>query len=95
MNPTIGIHDTSWDAINHTINWISNVLSWGYKEWGGYKDENRSFVMQSEHIVIDPNMVELEKIFQTTKEAKHGDVNKLEVGVTRQNSTHKKSVESY
>ena len=40
-------------------------------------------------------MVELEEIFQTTKEAKHGDVNKLEVGVTRHNSSHKKSVESY
>ena len=87
MNPTVSIHDSTWDAINHTINWISNVLSGGYEQRSGYKDDNSGFVMQPEHIVVDPNMIKLQEIFQTWKEPEHDGVNRFLVWKQKNQAT--------
>jgi len=72
MNPAIGVHDSSRDAINDTINWIANVLTGSDQEGGTGKDHDRGLVMESEDIVVYAILIELQKFLKLSKDVKHG-----------------------
>ena len=64
---------TSGNSIYDTVNWISNVLPGRHEETGRDKDEHRGLIVKPEHVVVDPDFVELGKALNLTEEPQHGE----------------------
>lgn len=71
MDPTIGVHDTSGNAIDHAINGISDVLSRSDQQTSQDKHDDRALVVEPEDVIVDPDLVELKKILELLEQAQH------------------------
>ena len=78
MYPTVCIHHTAWDTINHTIDWITDVLTHqGQRRWT-QKYHTCDFIMQFKYIIINVDGIK-PQVLQIWSEFRKSHVEEVEL----------------
>ncbi len=79
MNPAISVHNSTWNALGHAINWRSDVLVQSCEQRAHNQDGEGDSVVEPEGRVVDEvgTSAFLEAARETSKDAIHFDFFKI------------------